>query len=992
MDVKPQPLPANANSTDWSYFRDRFTDYLVFSELTSTTEQRKKALLLITIGRDGADILEGLPEPKTTFSQCIARLNEYFGEKSSILLRRKTFFSARQEPKESANSFACRLRRLSTDCEFGAYRDILLRDIFVIGIFDDRLGEKLLAEDESSLTFDLAIRKAEAFDRARQERASAKPTLAAVKHSRFPEKASESGNRMNFSSRSYKPASNQKRHCYRCGSNSHIASQKCPAFKSCCRKCGKTGHWANVCRSGDTKPRIRQLLETDEKQCENFNLFFTNGSDETKRTVKINNKSQTIIIDTGAEANVLTTSLGIPLELSPSLASVQAWGKFNIPVSGKATCSVSYNGKEVNAEFLVVDLPGDANSLPLFSLKLSRELGMIDELCVRRTNTNILRDNADLFDGIGQLNTGFQYKISLDESVKPKNIPARRLPPAILDAVRTELERMQKYGIISPVTEPTEWCSPMLVTRKKSGDIRIVVDFRYLNTAIRRQNFQLPRLDDILPLLADAKMFSALDGVSGYLQIPVHDESKAILTFSSPFGRFSYNRLPFGINSASEVYQQVISDLFSGISGVVCYQDDILIYGQDEKQHQERLHVVLERLKAVGLKLNRDKCKFGVDELDFLGHHISSKGISPSPEKVKSLSEMPIPMTADSLRSFLGMAAYLGQRYVPNFSSLCQPLWSLLKANTFAWTEEARAAFYEMRKQLATPVTLAYYNNQKATVLAVDAGPHGLGATITQEGKLVACASRKLSDTETRYSQIEREFLAIVYGIHKFRSLLLGQRFKVTTDHKPLLPFFRRQIDTLPLRIQRWILTLQPYDFEVEFINGKNNSIADGLSRNPASIDSFPEENVEYTVCFILKQAPLDLKRIAEEMKSDRMCNQLIRSVNTGRWTLSMRRAFAKLFARRNELSCKESSGLHIVCFGDRVYVPSSMRQSILQQAHQSHLGVQKMKEILRAYVWWEDMRTDIENFVKRCSACTKHRTTVRRAPLQPIDASYPFE
>ena len=538
---------------------------------------------------------------------------------------------------------------------------------------------------------------------------------------------------------------------------------------------------------------------------------------------------------------------------------------------------------------------------------------MIDELCVRRVD--FFHEYAELFEGIGHLNTGFEYKISLDETVKPKNIPARRLPPAMMDAVRLELERMEKHGIIRPVTEPTEWCSPLLVTRKKSGAIRLVVDFRYLNTAIRRQNFQIPRLDDLLPSLANARVFSALDGVSGYLQIPIHADSQHLLTFSSPFGRHSFARLPFGINSASEVYQQVISELFSDIQGLICYQDDILVFGENDLQHHERLCAVLQRLKSVGLKLNRDKCKFAVSEVDFLGHRISSTGISPSPDKVAALSDMPLPTTADSLRSFLGMAVYLGQRYVPRFSSLCQPLWSLLKKTPFSWTDEASAAFYEVRRQLATPVTLTYYDNQKSTILAVDAGPHGLGATITQEGKLVACASRKLSDTETRYSQIEREFLAIVYGVHRFRSLLIGQHFTVTTDHKPLLPFFKRQVDTLPLRIQRWILTLQPFDFQVDFITGKSNNVADGLSRNPTSSTTFPEETVEYTVCFILKQVPLDLRRVAEELKADPMCEQLIHSIDSGRWSSAVRQQLPELFLvvlnfqRKRATACVSSAG-----------------------------------------------------------------------------------
>ena len=160
-EIRPQPLPANPTAADWIYFRSTFDDYLIYNELQSADDARLKSLFRMAIGREGIEILDGLPDPKSTYKECVSQFNDYFGEKSSILLRRKTFFSARQEPRETATAFACRLRRVSSECAFGANRDTLLRDIFVIGVYNDRLGEKLLADDESTLTFDLAIKKAE---------------------------------------------------------------------------------------------------------------------------------------------------------------------------------------------------------------------------------------------------------------------------------------------------------------------------------------------------------------------------------------------------------------------------------------------------------------------------------------------------------------------------------------------------------------------------------------------------------------------------------------------------------------------------------------------------------------------------------------------------------------------------------------------------------------------------------------------------------------
>lgn len=292
----------------------------------------------------------------------------------------------------------------------------------------------------------------------------------------------------------------------------------------------------------------------------------------------------------------------------------------------------------------------------------------------------------------------------------------------------------------------------------------------------------------------------------------------------------------------------------------------------------------------------------------------------------------------------------MSQRFIPNYSSLCRPLWLLLAQNTFKWNQDAIQAFNSIHEQLAKPITFAYFDNMKPTILAVDAGHHCLGATLMQEGNLVACASRKLSPTECRYSQIEKEFLAIVFGIHRFRSLRIGQ-FKVTSDHKPLLPVFKRQVDTLPLRIRR-MLALQSYDFDIEFISGKNNCVADSFSRNPILYDSSPEETIEYFVCFILTSAPVHLRSVAKETLDDPKYKKLIQAI--GNWSREVKNSFPQLYSQRNELSTKECKGLSVICRRDRIIIPPSLCSAILQQAHASHFGIQKMKEVLRAYAWWD--------------------------------------
>ena len=243
---------------------------------------------------------------------------------------------------------------------------------------------------------------------------------------------------------------------------------------------------------------------------------------------------------------------------------------------------------------------------------------------------------------------------------------------------------------------------------------------------------------------------------------------------------------------------------------------------------------------------------------------------------------MPRPNTVDSLRSFLGMATYLGQRFVPNFSSMCQPLWSLLSQPRFKWTESATAAYFTVRDAISKPVTLAYFDNTQPVTLTIDASPTDLGATILQNERLVACASCKLTDTESRYSQIEREFLTIMFGVHRFRQLLLGHPFAITTDHKPLLSFFKKPIDSLPLRIQRWMLSLQSFNFTIDFIAGRDNCLADSLSCNPLQKESCAKEQAEYTVCFLLTSTPISLPQVAQHTATDATLQRLVKAIHGG--------------------------------------------------------------------------------------------------------------
>jgi len=347
---------------------------------------------------------------------------------------------------------------------------------------------------------------------------------------------------------------------------------------------------------------------------------------------------------------------------------------------------------------------------------------------------------------------------------------------------------MLAEGVIVKVTEPTEWCSPMVTVRKKNGQLRICTDFRQLNHAVERELFQIPTFEDITAMMQGATVFSLLDCSSGYWQLPVEKESQPLLTFTSPFGRFSYTRLPFGLKSAPEIFQRVMSQILSDLPGVTVYIDDILIFATSEGEHKHRLEAVLRRLEQEGITLNRDKCSIGMDSVEYLGHVLSSKGIEPSPKKTEAVINAPVPTSKEQLRSFLGLTTYVGQKFVPHYASIVEPLWKLCaEASEFVWDGRSNRAFEEVKDATAKVTNLVWFDHRMDVTVQVDASGSGLGAVLLQNGRPIMYASRKLTAVESRYSQLEREFLALVFGVKRFRKFIIGCPCVMETDHLPIL-------------------------------------------------------------------------------------------------------------------------------------------------------------------------------------------------------------
>ena len=338
-----------------------------------------------------------------------------------------------------------------------------------------------------------------------------------------------------------------------------------------------------------------------------------------------------------------------------------------------------------------------------------------------------------LFQGLGNL--GEPYEIKLEANASPHALYApRSVPLPLWEKVRTELSRMESLGVISKVDQPTDWCAGMVaVPKKKSDDIRICVDLKPLNKSVMWEVHPLPKVDETLAQLSGAKIFSKLDANSGFWQIPLTQNSRHFTTFITPFGRYWFNKLPFGISSAPEHFQKRMSNILRGLSGVVCQVDDVLVFGKDAAEHDARLMKALKPIEEAGVTLNESNCQFGKTRIQFLGHVIDENGISADPEKVSALVQMKSPENISELRRFMGMANQLG-KFSSRIAELSQPLRVLLSTkNEWNWGPEQDQAFRAVKEELAKPTILGLYGPAAKTKVASDTSSYGLGAVLLQQ-------------------------------------------------------------------------------------------------------------------------------------------------------------------------------------------------------------------------------------------------------------------
>jgi len=393
-----------------------------------------------------------------------------------------------------------------------------------------------------------------------------------------------------------------------------------------------------------------------------------------------------------------------------------------------------------------------------------------------------------------------------------------------------------KCGVISTSMSP--YVAPVVLVRKKDGSFRLCIDYRGLNKITLKNKFPIPFIYELQDELHGAKYFSKLDLRSGYSQIRVRLEDVQKTAFQTHEGHYEFKVMSFGLTNAPTTFQATMNQLFHPYlrKFVLVFFDDILIYSKTWKEHLKQLEQVLSLLEKNQFYAKLSKCSFGKEEVEYLGHVISQEGVKVDPEKIKAITEWPKPKNISKLRGFLGLTGYY-RRFIKNYAHLTTPLSNLLKKNSFKWDNSAQECFETLKRVMSSTPVLATPDFAKPFVVECDASGIGIGAVLMQDGHPIAFESRKLNKKEELKSTYNKEMLAIMHALAKWRQYLLGSKFSIRTDHNSLQYLLRQK--TLSTEQQKWMEKLSTFDMEIIHKKGKDNIVIDALSRKDEEVNAY---------------------------------------------------------------------------------------------------------------------------------------------------------
>ena len=776
--------------------------------------------------------------------------------------------------------------------------------------------------------------------------------------------------------------------------------------------------------------------------------------------VQINNRNLRMEFDTGSAVSVVSKqtllTCGLAnLTLAPSRKTLRVANGEIKTVDGCATVTVELNGNKAHDMQLYVaeDFPSlfgrpwivkfcgqnwldkllNTRFVHNLAPDKSREVSAVSPSCqscsgsVVDKSANMLTDGVNVKNGwkctdtctsvdqcrsIAQLKQsevfkpglglvkGVEASLVLKDNAKPIMLKARTLPYALRDMVEQELNSMVDANILSKV-EDSPWGTPLVPVKKDGGlSVRICGDYKStLNKCVSTKQYPLPTIEECFNAVQGGKRFSKIDIKKAYNNLLIREEDRVLTTLNTHKGLYQWNRLPYGISSASAIFQSVMDDTLTGIPMTCCRIDDILVSGRNDEEHLMNLNNVIIRLERRGFKCKVEKSCFMQEEVVYLGHVVSADGIKPVQSKVESLLKAPEPRNVDELISFLGAVNYY-RRYLPKLSAVIAPLERLrTKTVKWQWTTTERDAFQKLKMLLSSKQVLTFYDPKLPLKVDTDASSGGIGAVLSHilpngEERPIEFISRTLSPAERNYAQIDKEALAIVWALKRLHIYLYMRRFTLVTDHRALVRIFGdKPIPEMTAgRLTRWALFLMNYQYDIQYRNTKDHANADMLSRLPRPVKHDGTETSELSDMFALTMSEtlLNAELVANHTRKDPILSKALEYTLNG-WPKNLQcdGDLKALWNRRDELSHE----LGCLTWGARVIIPVKLRDTVMNILHAMHIGVAGIKSLARSYVYWPRIDTHIEDTARTCETCAKHGKNLTKIVNHPwAKTSAPFE
>ncbi|XP_055604633.1 uncharacterized protein K02A2.6-like [Uranotaenia lowii] len=1044
----PQPSPLSLvgdMEVNFEFFERSWNDYakaIGMDRWPEADNPQKVSFLLSIVGEPARKKFfnfELTAEQRANPEVALLAIKAKVVSKRNILLDRLDFFNSEQQCDETIDDFTTRLKILAKMAHLGVLEEELVTFKIVTANKWSHLRTKMIIIPD--------ITREKAVDICRAEEI----TTQRAKDLHVPSTPAEVN-------KVEKPLNKKHNLCKFCGDRHEFAKGVCPALGKRCKRCNGKNHYKKVCKSKHSSKRrskkIKEIREEDsetdnqssssndasseQSDCEYeigkiFDYSDKGGSVLAELDLKFSDSWSSVVceIDTGANTSLigykwlLKLSNEVVPSLSPSTYRLQSFGGNPIKVLGQVKIPCRRSGRR----YLLVLQVVDVNHRPLLSAKASRILGLI-KFCnsvnvSQSTSTDtkekllqvyrikaekMIQGHASLFSGYGQFPG--TVTLEVDNTIPPSIQPPRRIPIAIRPKLEKELNALEKDKIIVKEPQHTEWVSNIVIVQRggEQKGIRICLDPIHLNKSLKRPHLQFNTLDEILPDLGKAKVFSTMDTKKGFWHVVLDEPSSKLTTFWTPFGRYRWLRMPFGIAPAPEIFRMKLQEIIQGLKGVESLADDILVYGVGDSfeealiNHNISLKNLLCCLDKNCVRLNKDKLKLCQTSVQFFGHVLTDCGLEPDQSKISTIRNFPTPTNHKEVHRFIGMVNYLS-RYIRNLSVNLTHLRKLiLQDQQWNWTSVENEEFLRIKSMVSDIKTLCYYDVNLPLIIECDASCFGLGVALFQGNGVIGYASRTLTPTERNYAQIEKELLAIVFACTRFDQLVVGNpKTIVKTDHKPLLNVFRKPLLTAPKRLQHMLLNLQRYNIVLEYVTGKENVVADALSRAPFddknSAHSYQKQNI-YKIFqelekidpkIFLSISDARLSEIIQETEKDKTLQLIINYIQYG-WPSSADQVPDDVkiyYNHRAEYSTQDG----LIFRNDRILIPYTLRRSLIDKCHTSHNGIEATLQLARANLFWPGMSSQIKNAVQGCPVCAKFASSQPNPPMLshsiPI---YPFQ